>query len=160
MTEQLSKNTKAHMYDCYYREQMTTKLNKSLFNLVSFFQVILGSTVMADVFNGWLLGFLIMILSSYLFVYKPSEYGAAAKQQAFEYEKIIHRSVSMSELDIKSALAELSEHDSDIPGGLIKPAYIRAIIAAGSSDDFVSQQLQTLTLKERLCAFLSGGIPR
>ncbi|MDR8481517.1 hypothetical protein [Serratia nevei] len=160
MTEQLTKSTKAHMYDCYYREQMTTKLNKSLFNLVSFIQVVLGSTVMADVFNGWLLGFLIMILSSYLFVYKPSEYAASAKQQAFEYEKIIHRSSSLSEVDIKTALAELSEHDSDIPGGLIKPAYIRAIVAAGFSDEYVSQQIRTLTLKERLCAFLGGGIPR
>ena len=159
MNQQPTKETKAHMHDCYYREHMTARLKKTMFNTASFIQVIIGSTIMADVMNGWLLGFLITALSAYLFVFKPSEASGIARQQSFEYEKIIHRSHSMSEDEINAALIDLSEHDSDIPGCLVKPAYIRALIAAGYSSERIDREINTLTLCERITAFISGGIP-
>ncbi|MFJ5443571.1 hypothetical protein [Pectobacterium sp. CHL-2024] len=160
MNQHPTKETKAHMHDCYYREHMTARLKKTTFNTASFIQVILGSTVMADVMNSWLLGFFIMILSAYLFVFKPGEASGIARQQSFEYEKIIHRSNSMSEDEIKTALIDLAEHDSDIPGNLVKPAYIRSLIAAGYSADRIDKEISTLTRCERFFAFISGGIPR
>lgn len=160
MNQQPTKEIKAHMHDCYYREHMTARLKKTMFNTASFIQVILGSTIMADAMNGWLLGFLITILSAYLFVLKPSEASSIARKQSLEYQKIIHRSHSMSESEIGTALIDLSEHDTDTPRFLIRPAYIRSLIAAGYPSERIDREINTLTLCERVTAFISGGIPR
>ncbi|WP_133624049.1 hypothetical protein [Erwinia sp. LJJL01] len=143
----------------YYLEHMTEGFNRRVFNFVSFVQVVMGGTIMADFTKGLIPGLVITLLSAFMFVYKPGEIASKAKQQSKRYERLINRLPSITRDELVNSLSDSSEFDSSVPGSLTKPAYIRAAISTGSDPDTIDKEIMSLGKLERVYTFISGGIP-
>ncbi|EPN2803304.1 hypothetical protein ACTWOG_000953 [Serratia marcescens] len=160
MSQQPTHDEVFHLYNSYFREHMTARFYRRIFNAVCFLQVVLGSTFMANIAASWFAGFVVTLLSAYMFVCKPGEISSAAKAQSLRYEKLIQSLGAQSDRSLRADLAKIVEDDIEIPGALINPAYIRAAIATGCANDDVLAQLHNLTLPERIYSFIAGGIPK
>lgn len=158
MTLQLGREDKQNVYNSYYIEYMTAAFQRNIFNLFSFVQVVLGSTVMANISNTFVAGLFMTLLSAYIFVYKPGEKSTNAKQQAKRYEKLISNLDAITHDELKNRLHDYVDQDSDPIGLIIRPAYIRAAIAVGCSRDELKTEIESLTFFERTAARIAGGI--
>lgn len=147
------------LHYCYYLEHMTECFHRRVFNFVSFVQVIMGGTIMADFSKGFIPGLVITALSAFMFVYKPGEIAGNARLQARRYERLMNRQTTISQAELINALSDCAEFDSSILGSLIKPAYVRAAIATGCNSEVIIKERQSLSGLERIFAFISGGIP-
>lgn len=158
MTKQLNDEQVHDLYYSHALEDMTAIFHRNIFNLISFIQVILSSTVMADITNLFPVGLLMAAFTSYLFIYKPGEIAGKAKEQARRYEKMISDIDDMSITEYKRRLGECIESDSSAPGALKKAAHIKADIATATNCDGVSKRINSLTISEKIYVFFSGGI--
>lgn len=143
----------------YHQEHMTESFNRRVFNFVSFIQVVMGGTIMADYTKGLIPGLVITLLSAYMFIYKPGEAASKARQQSKRYERLINRLPSISRQELTNSLSDVAEFDSTIVGSLVKPAYIRAAISTGTPTETIESERKTLNWMERISAFIAGGIP-
>ncbi|MEG2114934.1 MAG: hypothetical protein RRZ38_13710, partial [Hafnia sp.] len=66
MSQQPTSQQRFNLYDAYFREYLTARFHRNIFNLVCFIQVILGSAYMANLASGWIAGLLTATLSTYI----------------------------------------------------------------------------------------------
>ncbi|MEG1653686.1 MAG: hypothetical protein RR390_09345, partial [Hafnia sp.] len=115
MSQQPTSQQRFNLYDAYFREYLTARFHRNIFNLVCFIQVILGSAYMANLASGWIAGLLTATLSTYILIYRPGEVSSSAQRQAQRYEKLIHRIDRHTGAEIAECIISLSEDDSHIP---------------------------------------------
>ncbi|EBP3999591.1 hypothetical protein S301_13155 [Salmonella enterica subsp. enterica] len=159
MNKQPDNHQMLTVYNSYFTEFMTERLNQRMINLLIFAQVVLSSAIMADVAHTFVAGLFIAVISAFLLVYKPGEKAGNARIQSRRYERLIHRINAADTCDVPALLIEYAEFDSEISGSLIRPAYIRAMVACGKKNDEIQMEISRLTRTERLVAWFSGGIP-
>ncbi|EBV0540120.1 hypothetical protein DNL98_22955 [Salmonella enterica subsp. enterica serovar Glostrup] len=143
-------------YESYFREYMTARLYRNIFNFICFVQVILGSAFMAEITSGWLAGLISTVLAAYIFVYNPGEIAGAAKKQAARYENVLHHMDSLTAEELSDAVSRLAETDSAVPELLIDAAYINADTAINDLSERTVELKKRLTIPERIAIFLSG----
>lgn len=160
MSQQPTHSETFHLYNSYFREHMTSRFYRHIFNFICFVQVVLGSTFMANIAASWFAGFTVTLLSAYIFVCKPGEIASSAKAQALRYERLIHSLNDTDAQSLKDSVSKLAEDDTETPGSLLNPAYIRAAIATGCANDDIYSQCDNLTPLERIYSFIAGGIPK
>lgn len=158
MTQQLNDEQVHDLYYFHALEDMTAIFHRNIFNLISFIQVLLSTTVMADIANLFPVGLLMAILSTYLFIYKPGEISGKAKEQARRYEKMISAIDDMTINEYKRRLDESVDNDSPAPGTLKKAAHIKADIATNTNPEEIPSRIRSLTAGERFYVFFAGGI--
>lgn len=137
----------------YYLEVMTSTLNQRADRFLCFCQFLLGASVFAESANGWLIGFLIALISAIQLACKPGAAAGYAKLQAHRYKKLCDALGTLSHDDAQAQLHKIEESDSQANTLLCNPARLRACIALGLKKDAI------LTRWEKLAACLGGGIP-
>lgn len=153
-------------YEYYFRELLTARFYRNVFNFVCFAQLILGSAFMANIASWWVAGFITTTLSAYIFVYNPGAIASAAKRQSARYEKILHQFHEFTPDDVATQFSRLSETDSPVPESLVLPAYFLAYCATCRTltDPEAERQAdkikRNLTCLERVYAFIAGSILR
>jgi len=158
MTQQLNGEQIHDLYYFHALEDMTATFHRNIFNLISFIQVLLSTTVMADIANLFPVGLLMAVLTTYLFIYKPGEIAGKAKEQARRYEKMISAIGDMSVNEYMRRLDDSIDNDSPAPGALKKAAHIKADIATATNIEGTDARIRSLTIGERFYVFFAGGI--
>lgn len=158
MTQQLNEEQVHDLFYFHALEDMTAVFHRNIFNFISFVQVLLSTTVMADIANLFPVGLLMAVLSSYLFIYKPGEIAGKAKEQARRYEKMISDIDDMTINEYKRRLNESVDNDSPAPGALKKAAHIKADIATATNTGGTKARISSLTIGEKIYVFFAGGI--
>lgn len=155
MSQQPTSQQRFNLYDAYFREYLTARFHRNIFNLMCLTQVILGSAFMANVASGWVAGLVTTLLSTYILIYRPGEVSSAAQRQVLRYEKVIHRIDRYTSDELAECVINLSEDDSHIPGPLIKPAYIKSDIAINNDSDRTKSMIKELSFCERVFLFIA-----
>ncbi|OAT39938.1 hypothetical protein M988_3043 [Hafnia paralvei ATCC 29927] len=158
MTQQLNDEQIHDLYYFHALEDMTAIFYRNIFNLISFIQVLLSTTVMADIANLFPVGLLMAVLSTYLFIYKPGEISGKAKEQARRYEKMISAIDDMTINEYKRRLDESVDNDSPVPSNLKHAAHIKADIATNTNPEAIPSRVRSLTAGEKFYVFFAGGI--
>ncbi|MDM3291603.1 hypothetical protein OGW02_18325 [Citrobacter sp. Ce105] len=158
MTQQLNGEQIHDLYYFHALEDMTATFHRNIFNLISFIQVLLSTTVMADIANLFPVGLLMAVLTTYLFIYKPGEIAGKAKEQARRYEKMISAIGDMSVNEYMRRLDDSIDNDSPAPGALKKAAHIKADIATATNIEGTDARIRSLTAGEKFYVFFAGGI--
>ncbi|UBX30117.1 MULTISPECIES: hypothetical protein [Arsenophonus] len=155
--EQPSEHIKFEVYYSIYLAEMTEIFNRRVEQCCSFWQVFLGASVFAHFQYGWLLGFLIALISAIQFVVKFGEKAGSAKSQVRRYRRLADELPQLDENQIKARLREIEETDTQPLTALYNPARKRAGIALYGVD---RQAGHPLTRWEKMMAFIGGGIPK
>ena len=137
----------------YYLEVMTSTLNQRLDRFLCFCQFLLGASVFADSAFGWLIGFLIAAISAAQLACKPGAAAGHARLQAQRYRVLCDDLETLDHATAQARLHDIEKNDSTVNTLLCNPARLRACIALGFRKD------ASLTRKERLTAWMGGGIP-
>ncbi|EBC4877339.1 hypothetical protein C2W27_14425 [Salmonella enterica] len=141
------------VYYSYYLEVMTEALNRRTDRFLCFVQFLLGASVFTDSRYGWLIGFVIALISAVQFSCKPGTAAGHAKLQAHRYKKLCDELPELNRDQVLSRLHKIEENDSQINTRLCNPARLRACIALGLKKD------AKLSPCEKVIAYLAGGIP-
>ncbi|ELM3527138.1 hypothetical protein RYQ66_000523 [Salmonella enterica] len=152
----VSHDMRFRAYEYYFREFITWKYYRNIFNAACFIQVLLGSAFMADIANGWGAGFIATVIASYIFVYNPGAIAHSAREQCARYEKIIHRLDSLADAEISSTFSSLSDSDTCISDRVMSVAYILADTAVNGITERTATLKNNLTYSERVIVFISG----
>ena len=122
--------------------------------LLTFFQIVLGSAVFADVGNNMLFGGLLVVLSTMSFVWQPAMTSLHFAKRQENYARLIINEPTMSEEELRAALSKAAEDMPAELGLLTNPAHMRACIELGCPPT------TTLTFWEKVAAFIAGDVPR
>ncbi|EOX8392826.1 hypothetical protein [Salmonella enterica] len=152
----VSADMRFRAYEAYFREYLTEKLYRNVFNAACFLQVLLGSAFMADIAKGWVAGLASTAIASYIFVYNPSATSRSAREQSVRYEKIIHHLNTLTDAEISSKFSSLCDTDSRVPDRLMSAAYILADTAIHGATEKTMILKNNLTYSERLVVLISG----
>lgn len=152
----VSADMRFRTYEAYFREYLTEKFYRNVFNAACFLQVLLGSAFMADIANGWVAGFVSTAIASYIFVYNPGATSRFAKEQCARYEKFIHHLDTLTDAEISSKFSSLCDTDSRVPDRLISAAYILTDTAINGVTERTTILKNNLTYSERLVVLISG----
>ncbi|MFP9230162.1 hypothetical protein [Pectobacterium cacticida] len=138
----------------YYLEVMTEILNRRVDTAINAVILTLGAAVFANSSYGRLFGGIVAVLTGFRIACKFSQKAANAKAQTLRYSRLIDDAHGLTPSDISHRLSTLEEFDSDTLSSLLNPARQRAIIKMGLPNS------ESLSLFEKLMAFLAGGIPK
>ncbi|MGY3853989.1 hypothetical protein ACW5W8_14345 [Aeromonas aquatilis] len=122
--------------------------------LLTFFQIVLGSAVFADVGNNMLFGGLLVVLSTLSFVWQPAMTALRFAKRGENYARLIINEPTMSDDDLRAALSSATEDMPSEIGLLTKAAELRATYALGCTTT------QKLTFWETVFAFIAGDVPK
>jgi len=135
-------------------EVMHARFLARIDRILTFFQIVLGSAVFAEIDGTMWYGFLMVVLATGSFVWQPAMSSLRFAKRGENYARLIILEPTMSDEELRAALSKETE---DVPfelGVLTNPAHMRASIEIGSSPTI------TLTFMEKVAAFIAGDVPR
>ncbi|WP_323909079.1 hypothetical protein [Aeromonas caviae] len=122
--------------------------------LLTFFQIVLGSAVFADVGNNMLFGGLLVVLSTLSFVWQPAMTALRFAKRGENYARLIINESTMTDDELRAALSKAAEDMPSELGVLTNPAHMRACIELGCPPT------TKLTFWETVAAFIAGDVPK
>ena len=144
-------NIKFDIRYSFHLETMHATLCNRIDRMLTFSQLVLGSSVFANVEHAAIIGALMAVLAALSFVY---QFGASAMKagiQAKNYKAMLYSDDSEDEL--KARFVACQDNDSDAFGVLRNAAHIRASIACEIADSY------RLSSFEKFAAWLAGDLP-
>jgi hypothetical protein len=151
---QPSDEQKFLVYYNQYLELMTETLNRRCERTLCFCQFLLGSAVFAQSPHGWLFGAAVAVCAAFQYSWNPGEIAANARMQAYRYQLLRDAFDDMTQEELARQISATEQSDSPLMNALLNPARCRAYIALGWP------QVEILTRREKIMAWLAGGIPR
>ncbi|EAT5405640.1 hypothetical protein F3U67_10615 [Salmonella enterica] len=152
MTKQSSEYFQLHY--CYYLELMTATLHGRADKLMTAIQIISGTAVIADTGLEWVFALPVVVIATIQLVWQPAIISERASVQSRQYGELLYAGDELTPELIAQKLKTLYHSDSAPFGSLLNPAYKRAAIACGRSDD------TKLSFQEKLFAWFAGCLPR
>ena len=144
-------NIKFDIRYSFHLENMHATLCSRIDRVLAFSQLVLGSSVFANVEHAAIIGALMAVLAALSFVY---QFGASAMKagiQAKNYKAMLYSDENEDEL--KARFIACQDNDSDAFGVLRNAAHIRASIACEIADSY------RLSSFEKFAAWLAGDLP-
>ncbi|GAA4493366.1 hypothetical protein [Pseudaeromonas paramecii] len=138
----------------YFMESMHARLYSRVDKLLTFAQLVLGSSVFASFGENWFLGLALVILSAISFVWQPAAKSHVYAGRADNYAKLMYRADELTDQELESQLTSTVEDIFDEVGALTSAAYMRAAIQLGRQCD------TKLSGIEKVLAWLAGDLPR
>lgn len=144
-------NIKFDIRYSFHLETMHATLCNRIDRALTFIQLVLSSSVFANVEHVAIIGALMAVLAALSFVYQFSASAMKANIQAKNYKAMLYSNDNDDEL--KARFIACQDNDSDAFGVLRNAAHIRASIACEIADSY------QLSRFEKFAAWLAGDLP-
>lgn len=143
-----------HLTYCYYLEVMTATFHGRADKLMTAIQLISGTAVFTNMSLSWLFALPVVVIATIQLVWQPAIISERANVQSRQYGELLYEGDELTPQLITQKLKTLHHSDSATFGSLLNPAYKRAAIACGLTDDV------NLSFQEKLFAWFAGCLPR
>jgi hypothetical protein len=143
-----------HANYCFFIESMHARFLSRADKLLTFIQLVIGSSVFASVDSPMLLGGALVSFSALSFVWQPAVNATLFANRADQYARLLYREQKLSDEELNNELASCVQNSYSEIGLLCAPAYKRAAIKLGLLND------KKLTRSEALAAWFAGDLPR
>jgi len=144
-------NIKFDIRYSFHLETMHATLCNRIDRALTFSQLVLSSSVFANVEHVAIIGALMAVLAALSFVYQFSASAMKANIQAKNYKAMLYSNDNDDQL--KAKFISCQDNDSDAFGVLRNAAHIRASIACEIADSY------QLSRFEKFAAWLAGDLP-
>ncbi|CAI0891940.1 Uncharacterised protein [Serratia fonticola] len=144
-----------HIRYSFHIETMHATLYNRLDKLLTFAQILLGSTIFATMGNLAFLGALVTVMAIISFVWQPGKAAMLYEIQAKKMKELITKPDTLSDSELHSAYTKAEETDNPTLGLLRDAAYNRALIVSGRESELVK-----LSLPEKVAAWFAGDLPK
>lgn len=143
-----------HLNYCFFIESLHARFLSRADKLLTFIQLVLGSSVFAAVNSPMLLGGALVSFSALSFVWQPAVNAVPFADRADKYARLMYREHSLSDEELNAELTAFVQGSYNELGFLCAPAYKRAAIKLGRVND------KKLTRLESVAAWFAGDLPR
>ncbi|WP_447881298.1 hypothetical protein [Serratia fonticola] len=144
-----------HIRYSFHIETMHATLYNRLDKLLTFAQILLGSTIFATMGNLAFLGALVTVMAIISFVWQPGKAAMLYEIQAKKMKELITKPDTLSDSELHSAYTKAEETDNPTLGLLRDAAYNRALIVSRRESELVK-----LSLPEKVAAWFAGDLPK
>ncbi|WP_141234344.1 hypothetical protein [Serratia fonticola] len=146
-----------HIRYSFHIETMHATLYNRLDKLLTFAQILLGSTIFATLGNLTLLGALVTLMAAISFVWQPGKAAMLYEIQAKKMKELITKTDTFSDSELHFAYIKAEETDNPTLGLLREAAHKRALITQGRESE---SALIKLSLSEKVVAWFAGDLPK
>lgn len=115
----------------FFMESMHARLYAKIDKLLTFTQLVLGSSVFASFGENWALGIALVTLSSLSFVWQPAAKSNLYASRADTYAKLMSTCDDLSDQQLQEEMTNSIENIHDEVGALCAVAHKRATIQLG-----------------------------
>lgn len=143
-----------HLNYCFFIESLHARFLSRADKLLTFIQLVLGSSVFASIDSPMLLGGALVSLSALSFVWQPAVNAVPFADRADKYARLMYREHALSDEELNAELTSFVQGSYNELGFLCAPAYKRAAIKLGRVND------KKLTRLESVAAWFAGDLPR
>lgn len=142
------------LYTSYNVEKLTETFNARADRLCTFLLILLGSAVLADIFNTTVVGLIVTSLAAIQFVYRFGEAAGNARTQKLRYASLLDHKHSLEDKELADRLDRIHEHDSRPLASVEAIAFNKACLMRGQE-----AEMAPLSVAARIVALLAGGYP-
>ncbi len=137
----------------FFMESMHARLYAKIDKLLTFAQLVLGSSVFASFGENWLLGIALVTLSSLSFVWQPAAKSNLYASRADSYAKLMSRYDDVDDKQLQEEMTNSIENIHDEVGALCAVAHKRATLQLGRGEG------SKLSRYEAFIGWLAGDVP-
>ncbi len=160
MTSQcgVSSDVRFRVYVSWYIELFSSAFYCRIERLCLFLQLLLGSSVIGELWNAQLAGFFVVLITCYQFTWKPGTVGDNAGRQASSYSALIDELCNLDNDAVIARLKKIETADTTTPLLAIrKMARIQACITTGNHKT-AEEEIKKLSFFRRAIIWFAGGI--
>lgn len=144
-----------HIRYSFHLETMHATFYSRVDKLLTFAQIMLGSTIFATFGNLALLGALVTTMAAISFVWQPGKAAMLYEIQAKKMKELITKPDTLSDSELHSAYTRAEETDNPTLGLLRDAAYNRTLIVSGRESELIK-----LSLPEKIASWFAGDLPK
>lgn len=141
----------------YYLHIMKERLFSRLGKVLTFSQLVLGSSVLASTSYSVPVGLLLVSCTAIQLSCRPDTAAYQSKNQAAKYKALHAKLLRLTAEAIRKQVHAIEETDSPELGTLCLPAYWRTCIRPDRVD--LNQRMETLSRWQKIIAWLAGDLP-